>query len=80
MKSREEFVRRWRYHLAGLALTGAVSEAKDQPKDRVVKVYEIPGEVERLLGMLYDDLVPKPEPAKPPVNGLPTPQTQKVTK
>jgi hypothetical protein len=58
-RSREDFVNRWKKHLAGLALYGAVSEARDGPMVRASKMFNIPAEVEKLLGQLYDDLAPK---------------------
>jgi hypothetical protein len=54
--TREAFVRKWRVHLAGLALFGVASEVKDGPLARAAKVLEIPAEAERLLGMMFDDM------------------------
>jgi len=62
--TKDEFTRRWRHKLAGLALYGAVSDVKDGPMTRAAKVWDIPAEVERLLAMMFDDLTPKP-PEKP---------------
>lgn len=71
--SREDFVKRWRNHIAGLALFGVASEAKDGPLARAAKILEIPAEVERILGMMHDSLAPKEEPAalpaRPQTNG-----------
>lgn len=63
MKTKEEFVARWRCHLAGLALFGIASETKDGPMVRASKVLEIPAQVEKLLGQMYADIAaeePKP--------------------
>lgn len=69
MKTREEFVARWRCHLAGLALFGVASDTRDGAMVRASKVLEIPGQIEKLLGQMYADLTaeePKPRLA---VNG-----------
>jgi hypothetical protein len=66
-QTREEFVRRWRTHLAGLALYGVASEMKDGLLVRAGRVLEIPAEVERLLGLMYDGLLPQRKEATPPV-------------
>jgi hypothetical protein len=69
MKTKEEFVARWRCHLAGLALFGVASDQQDGPLKRASKVLEIPAQVEKLLGQMYTDLTaeePKPRLA---VNG-----------
>lgn len=59
MRTREEFVARWRSHVAGLALYGLIAELST-PADRRLsqanRALEIPGQVERLLGQMYDDL------------------------
>ncbi len=60
MKSRDEFVRKWRCHLAGMALFGVASEARDGPMLRASKVLDIPGNVEALLARMYDDLTEVP--------------------
>ena len=85
-RTREEFIDRWRKHLAGLALYGTLSEIRDGPLARASKVLEIPAEVERLLGQMFDDLNPKPlapvqSPAaqpKPVQNGQAQPQGKRV--
>jgi hypothetical protein len=63
--TREEFVCRWRNHLAGMALYGAVSELRDGPLMRASRVLDIPSAVESLLGRLYDDAT-RSEPATRP--------------
>lgn len=65
--TRDDFIRRWKCHVAGMALFGYVSDRKDDAQTRAMKIYDIPGEVERLLGKMYDDMA-KPEPAQ---NGQP---------
>lgn len=71
MKTREEFVRKWKNHLAGMALYGTVSEMREGPLVRASRALEIPAEVERLLGMMYADMVPDADdPAPTPRNGL----------
>jgi hypothetical protein len=54
--TKEAFVRKWRNHLAGLALYGVASEHRDGPLARAAKVMDIPAEVERLLGLMHADL------------------------
>lgn len=66
-RSRDEFVRRWRAHVAGMALFGLASEVKDGPLVRANKILDIPQEVESLLGKMYDDLVPVEVPQPLPV-------------
>lgn len=56
-----EFVKKWRTHLAGLALYGVASETRDGPLARACKVLDIPQEVERLLGMMWKDTQTKTE-------------------
>ncbi len=69
--SRDDFVRKWRNHLAGLALFGVVSEQRDGPLVRAAKVMDIPAEVDRILGMMHRDLAGEEQPAKPALgNGL----------
>ena len=63
MKSKEEFIKRWEAHLAGLALFGLVSESKEGTLQRAGRALDIPAEVRRLLGLMYDYLnqtVPAP--------------------
>lgn len=70
---RDEFIARWRCHLAGLALCGTASEIRDGPLARASRVLEIPAEVDRLLAQMYADLAPaEPEPrAFQRTNGVP---------
>lgn len=70
MRTRDEFVRRWRLHIAGLALYGRYSEERDGLATRTARVLEIPAEVEKLLGMLWDDMTRGDE---TPVSGTPRP-------
>lgn len=56
MKSREQFIERWKKHLAGLALFGTASEKNDGPLVRASKIFDLPSEVTALLGMMYDDI------------------------
>ena len=53
--TKEDFVKRWRHKLAGLALFGVVSETKDGPLKRAANALDIPQTVETLLAELYDD-------------------------
>jgi hypothetical protein len=74
----EDFIRRWRTKLAGLALYGAVSDQRDGPLAKAARVYEIPNQVEALLAAMYRDLQPKPTET---TNGEATrAQTQKAGK
>lgn len=61
-RSKNEFVERWKRHLAGLALYGIWHESTQGPLVRAGHALSIPAEVEKLLGLLYDDLAPKEEP------------------
>lgn len=55
-RTRDDFVERWKRHIAGMALFGTVSELRDGPMVRAAKILEIPAQVEDLLGKMYDDL------------------------
>lgn len=66
MPSKHEFVARFKNHIAGLALFGTISEMKDGPMKRAERIFEIPAEVERLLGQMYDYLLSA---AEKPTNG-----------
>lgn len=66
--SKEDFIRRWRHKIAGLALYGTVSELRDGPMAKASRVYDIPTECEALLAKMWDDLAPKPKPE--PTNGV----------
>lgn len=71
---RDEWIRKWRCHLAGLALCGTASEIRDGPLARASRALDIPAEVDRLLGQMYADLVPaEPEPRafRERANGVP---------
>lgn len=63
MRSRAEFVERWKRTVAGMALFGLASEARDGLLARTAKILEIPDEVEALLGRMYDDLLRDHQPA-----------------
>ena len=69
MKTREEFISRWRCHLAGLALFGVASETKDGAMVRASKVLDIPAQVEKLLGQMYADLAAEETKPRLVVNG-----------
>ncbi len=56
MKTKEEFIARWRVHMAGLALFGVVSEVRESTQARASKALDIPGQVEKLLAQMYEDL------------------------
>lgn len=71
MKTRQQFIDLWKRHVAGMALFGVASEIQDGPIVRASKILEIPGEVERLLGRMFDDLTA--EPAKPIESARPAP-------
>lgn len=70
--NKEEFVRRWRYYLTGLAVYGTVVESDGNALRRAARIHEIPAEVELLLAKMWADLQkpdPKPEPAPEPSKG-----------
>jgi hypothetical protein len=56
--TREQFVKRWETLLAGHMLSGLVSETRDGTLARAARVLDIPDEARKLLGRLYDDLIP----------------------
>jgi hypothetical protein len=53
-RSKDDFVKAWKYHLTGLSLFGYVSESKDGQMERLKRVHEIPSESERILANMYD--------------------------
>lgn len=60
--TKEQFQKKWRNHLAGLALFGMASEVKDGTLARAARALEIPAEVERILGLMYADLATEEQP------------------
>lgn len=54
--TKHDFIAAWKHRLAGLALYGSTSFEKDGPLKRVLLMYEITGEVEKLLAAIYDSL------------------------
>lgn len=69
MRNKDDFVARWKFRLAGLALYGACGERNDGPMRKIERVYEIPAEVEKLLSSMYQDLIGDDT----PINGTPRP-------
>ncbi len=55
-KTRDEFVKKWRYAMTGLAMYGYVSEQRDGPMKRAERLFNMPEEIERLLNLMYDDM------------------------
>lgn len=64
MKSKEEFKKRFRYTLAGMAAYGMYAEIKLAPMERAAAMYDMPANVETLLDMIYDYLNEPPKGAK----------------
>ena len=75
--TREEFIRRWRYHLIGLGVYGVVSETTDGTMKRAARIYELPMEVDKLLAKLYDDAQPLSKTLPPKQIELPPPKAVK---
>lgn len=78
----DDFVKRWRYQLAGMAIYGHAGNNQDLgPMGRACRVFEVPTEVEAILRKMHSELKksllppqtlpvkpePKPEPPKAPV-------------
>jgi hypothetical protein len=57
LKTREQFIAKFRTHVAAMALFGVVSEAKDGLLARAGKVLEIPAETDKLLIAMYQYLM-----------------------
>lgn len=57
--TRQAFIDYWKHRVAGMALYGSICEQTEGPMNRVNRAYQIPGEVERLLGSQYDSLFPQ---------------------
>ena len=74
--TQEEFVKRWRYHVAGMALYGTCPEATG-PAGRAFRAFEIPAAVEKMLANMWQDaqqsppLPPPAPPTTPPPNNKP---------
>jgi hypothetical protein len=74
MLSKEAFIKRWRTHLAGLALYGRINDTKPALA-KAETALEIPAQVEAVLSAMYEGLQLPPaapatlvnEPAKPVV-------------
>lgn len=66
-RTRAEFVARWKYHLTGFALYGHATGKIENILERATRVHDLPAEVEKMLGQLWDDLKPedKPLPVQP---------------
>jgi hypothetical protein len=66
----DEFYKKWRHKLAGIALCGLVDDTKG-PISRTTKALEIPDLVDSLLKEIYQDLCPPipktPAAPSPPV-------------
>lgn len=56
MGKREEFKKRFRFTLAGIAAYGHASEAKDGPMKKIQRAYEVPNVIEPLMDMMLDFL------------------------
>lgn len=54
--SKQKFIDEWKHKLTGIAVFGAVSEMNDGPLVRAGKIFELPKEVEKLLGAMYDSI------------------------
>lgn len=65
MRSKEEFVKRFKVIQAGWGLYGQYTETKLGPMERAMHALNIPDEAERMLAMFYDWL------AAPDPNGKP---------
>ncbi len=66
--TRDDFVKKWKPLLAGIALCGLVSELRDAPMQRGAKALDIPADVERWLSALYSDAT-----GQPPISLTPQP-------
>lgn len=64
MITKDDFIKRWRFHLIGMAVYGHCEDARKGPLERAASIQTIPDEVTALLGKMYDDVVK-------PVNGTP---------
>ena len=59
MKSKTEFIERWKLQMVGLAMYGVTSERNDGLMSRSARILELPKEVQGLLGAMYDSLDPE---------------------
>jgi len=56
--TKEEFVRKYRYSLAGMAMYGLSIEQKGESFGITRRMFELPDEVEKVLSIMYDSLDP----------------------
>lgn len=59
-RTREQFIDRYKHRLAAMVLFMQTSERVDGPLARAARIFEMPGEIERLLGQMYDENAPAP--------------------
>lgn len=81
--TRTEFILKWRRVMAAEMLFGTHAALREGPLTQASRALDIPAEADRLLGMMFDDIIPppppKPKPAeKPATNGAQAPATKKV--
>lgn len=68
--SRDEFVRKYRHKWGAMILFMQASEVKGEGTlARTARIFDMPQEVEQLLGLMYDDLFPQPKPSPSQANG-----------
>lgn len=78
----EDFVKKWRYELTGMAVYGHIG-ANDAPGlKRAARIFDVPTEVEKLLRQMYAEMKkaltpPPPAPVIPPPK--PEPPKQQPT-
>jgi hypothetical protein len=66
MKSKEEFIKKFKNDIAGMALYGYVSDQKEGPCERVTHIFKIIPEVESKLAEMWTWLNgPIPPPQQP---------------
>lgn len=59
--SRDEFIARWRYQLAGMAIYGVFHDTQSGTIEKTANAISIPAKVEQMLNRMYGDLRPEKE-------------------
>lgn len=69
--TREHFVARYRHRWAAMILFMQASEVKEGPLARGARIYDMPAEVDALLGQMWDENKPETTPPAAVAHGKP---------
>ena len=66
VKTRDEFIEKFRFYLGGMAMYGYVSEERDGPMERAKKWRTITDSTDKLLGQMFDWITEVPPNTRTP--------------